>query len=89
MKEKTFSLPRTLSEIAMSLPERTATASIDNFIDAMKITKEEINSIVLAIKHQSEIPEWFKYKVGGIRVRNSKRVYTRYQTLLKKPNSCV
>ena len=37
---KTFSLS------AISLPEETATASIDNFINALKMTKEETNNNV-------------------------------------------
>ena len=31
------------------------------------MTKEEINSIVLETKHQSETRKWFKYKVGRIK----------------------
>lgn len=41
------------------------------------------------MKHQSEAPEWFRYKVGLITANNAKRVYTRYQTLLKKPGFFV
>ena len=48
----------------------------------MKITEEEINSIVFATKHQNEIPEWFSY--GPITASNAKRVYIPYQALLKK-----
>lgn len=38
--EKTFVLPKSFSEVAMCLPKVTATASINNFINAMKITTE-------------------------------------------------
>lgn len=44
IQEKNICFPKTFPEIATSLPEGTATASIKNFINAMKITKEEINS---------------------------------------------
>ena len=37
--EKTFVLPKNLPEVAMSLPEGTATSNINNLSDAMKITK--------------------------------------------------
>ena len=57
---KTFVLPKTPPEVAMSLPEGT------NLIDSMKIIKEEINCIVLATKQRSQALEWFKYKVGRI-----------------------
>ena len=72
----------------MSLLEGTATANINNLIDSMKTTKEEINSIELATKHQSEAPEWFKY-VGGIIAYNAERIYTCHQRLFKKLNSCI
>lgn len=48
-------MPKTLSEIVMSVAEGTLTAVIDNFINAIKITKGEINGIPLVIKHQTEI----------------------------------
>ena len=81
-------MPKTFPEVTISLLEGTATANFNNFINPMKITKEEINSIELATKHQSEAPEWFKY-VGGITASNAKRIYTCHQRLLKKPNSCI
>ena len=77
----TFFLLKALPEVAMCLPEVTATANVNNFIDAMKVTKEEINNVALATKHQSEAPDWFKYKVGRMTASNAKRVYTCYQTL--------
>ena len=55
-KKKTFVLPKTFPEIATSLPEGTATASIKNFINAMKITKEEINSY----KVKNDALEWLE-----------------------------
>ena len=73
----------------MSLPEGTATVSIDNFINAMKIKEEEINSNALPTKHHSEILERFKYKVGRIKASKAKRVYTPYWSLLRKPDPCV
>ena len=39
-KKKTFVLSKSFSEVAMCLPKVTATASINNFINAMKITTE-------------------------------------------------
>ena len=39
-KKKTFVLPKSFSEVAMCLPKVTATVSINNFINAMKITTE-------------------------------------------------
>lgn len=53
-KRKLFFCAKSLPEVAMSLPEGTATTNINNFIDAMKITKEKIKSIALVTKHQSE-----------------------------------
>ena len=58
-KKKTFVLPKTFPEIATSLPEGTATASIKNFINAMKITKEEINSY----KVKSDALEWLELSI--------------------------
>ena len=67
VQQKKFVLPESIPEVAMSLPpEGTEVANITNFINAMKIKKEEINSTALATKHQSKAPEWFKYKVGRI-----------------------
>ena len=48
-------MPKTLSEIIMSVAEGTLTAIIDNFINAIKIAKGEIYGIPLVIKHQTEI----------------------------------
>ena len=53
-KRKLFFFLKSLPEVAMSLPEGTATTNINNFIDAMKITKEKIKSIAIVTKHQSE-----------------------------------
>ena len=44
----------------MSIPERSAPVSINNFVNAINITKVEINSTVTATKYQSETPKWFK-----------------------------
>ena len=43
VQKKTFVIPKTLPEITLSLPEGTATASNDNFINATNAIKEEIN----------------------------------------------
>ena len=53
-KRKLFFCAKSLPEVAISFPEGTARTNINNFIDAMKITKEKIKSIALVTKHQSE-----------------------------------
>lgn len=68
---KIFDSSKTLPEIALSI------TGIDNFINAIKRTKGEINDTALVTKHQNKTCKRFKYK-GRIKAKKAKRVYTCY-----------
>ena len=88
-QRKVYTLPKTLHEIAESIIKDPLKDNIDVFIEAMKITNDEINNVAEATKQQSENPEWFKLKIGRITANNAKQCYTLHKTSLKKTDSCV
>ena len=72
---------RSLSEIARTV------ATVDDLLEKLTLSKEEMLRIEQATRGQANNLEWKRLRKGRVTASNFYRVYTKVESLRRKPNT--
>ena len=84
-----LTLPLTIKQTKMSFTYDSAKnlqQNVNNFIEKMSVTDEQIKKLMLETTSQVETNSWYEHRMGRITASNFYQVCTRVETLRKKPN---
>lgn len=68
------------------LTQAANSGTVQELVDKMKLGKDDIVALELGTRGQGDNPKWLKARYGRVTASNFYRVFTKINTLRKKPN---